>query len=51
MPTWEVHYYKDKKGKEPVKEFIDQHRMKDQVKLFDWIARLEELGPKQPARW
>lgn len=45
MPTWEIYYYKDERGKEQVKEFIDKHRSKDQVKIFDWIARLEELGP------
>jgi hypothetical protein len=45
MPDWEIYYYKDKRGKEPVKEFIDNHRLKDQVKIFDWISRLEELGP------
>jgi len=39
------YYYKNKRGKEPVKEFIDSHRLKDQVKIFDWISRLEELGP------
>jgi len=46
MPDWEIYYYKDRKGNEPVKEFIEKHRLKDQVKIFDWILRLEELGPK-----
>ena len=45
MPDWEIYYYKNKRGKEPVKDFIDDLRMKDQVKIFDWISRLEELGP------
>ena len=45
MPNWEIYYYKNKKGDEPVREFIESHRLKDQVKIFDWIARLEELGP------
>ncbi|MES0492123.1 MAG: type II toxin-antitoxin system RelE/ParE family toxin, partial [Leptospirales bacterium] len=46
MSDWEIYYYKDNRGNEPVKKFIDQHRIKDQVKIFDWISRLEELGPK-----
>jgi phage-related protein len=45
MPNWEIYYYRNKRGKEPVKDFIDDLRMKDQVKIFDWISRLEELGP------
>lgn len=45
MPDWEIYYYKNQKGEEPVKQFIEKHRLKDQVKLFDWISRLEELGP------
>jgi phage-related protein len=45
MPEWEIYYYKNKRGNEPVKDFIDDLRMKDQVKIFDWISRLEELGP------
>jgi len=45
MPDWEIYYYKNIKGEEPVREFIDKHRLKDQVKIFDWISRLEELGP------
>jgi len=40
MPEWEIYYYKNKRGKEPVKDFIDDLRMKDQVKIFDWISRL-----------
>ena len=45
MPDWEIYYYRNQKGVEPVKEFINKHRVKDQVKLFDWISRLEALGP------
>ena len=42
---WEVFYYRDEKGREPVREYIDKERMKDQVKIFDWIDRLEKEGP------
>ncbi|MDH5718719.1 MAG: type II toxin-antitoxin system RelE/ParE family toxin [Spirochaetia bacterium] len=46
MSEWEIFYYKDKKGNVPVHEFVESHRIKDQVKLFDWIERLGKLGPK-----
>jgi len=46
VSNWEIYYYKDKKGNIPVKEFIEKIRLKDQVKIFDWIERLGQLGPK-----
>ena len=41
---WSVNYYKDKNGKQPVKEWIDSLDIKLQVKIFRAFELLEEFN-------
>lgn len=42
---FEIVLYKDRRGKEPVQEFIDSLSWKTQEKILTWLNRLEQEGP------
>ncbi|MBU0952652.1 MAG: type II toxin-antitoxin system RelE/ParE family toxin [Elusimicrobia bacterium] len=39
-----IYYYKDDRGNNPVKEFIDKLPLKEQAKIFAYIAELRNQG-------
>ena len=42
---WRVIYYENTNGYSEVFEFIEEQKENNQVKIMNWIKKLEELGP------
>ena len=43
-PNWQIEYYKNQRGKEPVLDFIESLPVRSQTKVGASIKLLEELG-------
>lgn len=48
MKKWDVVYYKDKKGKSFVEDFIKSRSINNQIKITSILAYLEEKGVNLP---
>ena len=45
---WKVIYYEDENNCSEVFDFIEKQKETNQIKILNWIEKLEELGPNLP---
>lgn len=45
---WKAIYYEDENNCSEVYNFIENQKENNQIKLLNWIEKLEELGPNLP---
>jgi len=45
MPNWTVEYYKDRRDRAPVTEYLDTLQLNDRARVLRFIALLEDYGP------
>jgi phage-related protein len=45
---WKIIYYEDTNGYSEVFDFIERQKENNQIKILNWIEKLEELGPNLP---
>ena len=45
---WQIHYYSNKNGIMPVKEYIDNLSLRERAKTMAFIGLLEDRGPNLP---
>jgi phage-related protein len=42
---YDIYYYKDRRGQEPVRELIDSLNKKSQAKVYRYLDLLKQMGP------
>lgn len=45
---WKVEFYRNPRGDEPAREFVESLDIKARAKVTKWLGLLEEKGPALP---